>query len=65
MASGDTEAMAQALVALAGNPGRATAMGQAGRARVARQFSLPAMVAAYQSLYDRLLAEPSTRTNGT
>ena len=63
--SGDTEAMAQALVALAGDPGRAKAMGQAGRARVARQFSLPAMVAAYQGLYDRLLAETASRTKRT
>lgn len=59
---GDTEAMAQALLALASDPGLAEAMGQAGRARVQRQFSLPAMVSAYQGLYDRLLTEHSTRT---
>lgn len=63
--SGDTEAMAQALVALAGDPDRAKAMGQAGRARVERQFSLPAMVSAYQGLYDRLLTEHFTRTKRT
>ena len=63
--SSDTEAMAQALVVLANDPGLATAMGQAGRARVERQFSLPAMVSAYQGLYDRLLAEPSTRMKRT
>ena len=63
--SSDIEAMAQALVILADDPGRAKAMGQAGRARVERQFSLPAMVSAYQGLYDRLLAEPSTRMKRT
>ena len=30
-------------------------MGRAGRRRVERHFSLPAMVGAYQALYDRLL----------
>lgn len=63
--SSDIEAMAQALVILADDPGRAKAMGQAGRARVERQFSLPTMVSAYQGLYDRLLAEPSTRMKRT
>lgn len=65
MPSGDIEAMAQALVSLAGNPDRAQSMGQAGRARVERQFSLPAMVSAYQGLYDRLLTEAFTRTKRT
>ncbi len=63
--SSDTEAMAPALVALAGDPGLAKAMGQAGRTRVARQFSLPAMVSAYQGLYDRLLSETASRTKRT
>lgn len=54
--SDDTEAMAQAIVRLAQQPGRAAAMGQAGRADIERRFSLQAMVAAYQSLYDRQLA---------
>jgi sugar transferase (PEP-CTERM/EpsH1 system associated) len=52
----DVEALAAGLVRLASSPDRAAAMGRAGRARVERQFSLPAMVAAYQDLYDRLLA---------
>lgn len=63
--SGDTEAMAQALVALVGDPDRARAMGQAGRSRVERQFSLPAMVRAYQGLYDRLMAENFERMKRT
>lgn len=54
--SGDAEAMAQALVALAGDPARAAAMGQEGRHDVVRRFSLDAMVAAYQRLYDDRLA---------
>jgi sugar transferase (PEP-CTERM/EpsH1 system associated) len=54
--SDDVEAMAQALVGLARNPARAAAMGRAGRAEVEARFSLQAMVAAYQGLYDRQLA---------
>jgi hypothetical protein len=57
--------MAQARVALAGDLNRGKLMGQAGRARVERQFSLPAMVSAYQGLYDRLLTENFTRTKRT
>lgn len=53
---GDVEALAQALVAMAGAPAQSAAMGQAGRQRVEQRFSLPAMVATYGGLYDRLLA---------
>lgn len=52
----DAEAMAGALLRLANDPDRARAMGRAGRAEVERRFSLQAMVAAYQGLYDRQLA---------
>lgn len=55
--AGDADAMARALVELADDVPRATALGRAGRARVEREFSLQAMVGAYQALYDRLLAE--------
>ena len=48
------EAMAAALLALARDPARAAAMGEAGRARVERDFSMRAMVARYQGLYDTL-----------
>lgn len=54
--AGDVEAMAQALLRLANEPDRARAMGRAGREEVERRFSLQAMVAAYQGLYDRQLA---------
>jgi sugar transferase (PEP-CTERM/EpsH1 system associated) len=63
--AGDVEAMALALRDLVVDGRRSVALGQAGRARVERLFSLPAMVAAYQGLYDRLLNErhiPATRT---
>jgi sugar transferase (PEP-CTERM/EpsH1 system associated) len=61
---GDVEAMAEALLRLAADPARAVGMGRAGRARVEQCFSLPAMVAAYQALYDRLLAtELKTKRN--
>ncbi|MBV2218128.1 MAG: glycosyltransferase, partial [Diaphorobacter sp.] len=56
-ASGDVEAMAQLIVRLASDPAQAQRLGQAGRARVEQQFSLSAMVAAYQQLYDQLLGQ--------
>jgi glycosyltransferase involved in cell wall biosynthesis len=51
----DVDALAQTLVRMATDPARAAAMGRAGRAEVERRFSLQAMVAAYQALYDREL----------
>ncbi|MBL8352956.1 MAG: TIGR03088 family PEP-CTERM/XrtA system glycosyltransferase [Burkholderiaceae bacterium] len=60
VAAGDVDALAAGLLRMASDPARAAAMGRAGRARVEANFSLPAMVAAYLGLYDRLLAERST-----
>jgi sugar transferase (PEP-CTERM/EpsH1 system associated) len=51
----DSTAMAQQLVALAGNPWQAQRMGQAGRQRVLANFSMQAMVSAYQRVYDQQL----------
>jgi len=51
----DALAMAQQLVALANKPEQARAMGQAGRQRVLDHFSMRAMVATYQGVYDRHL----------
>jgi sugar transferase (PEP-CTERM/EpsH1 system associated) len=53
--AGDVDALAQGLIALASDPAAAAALGLAGRQRVQARFSLPSMVAAYQSLYDELL----------
>lgn len=53
--AGDDDAMAAALLQWTADPAAATAMGRAGRARVEEEFSLQAMVAAYQGLYERLL----------
>jgi sugar transferase (PEP-CTERM/EpsH1 system associated) len=53
--AGDVEALATGLLRMATDPSRAIAMGDAGRQRVEQEFSLPAMVGAYQALYDRLL----------
>lgn len=55
--AGDDDALAAALLQLAGDPAAATAMGHAGRARVEREFSLEAMVGAYQGLYERMLKD--------
>ena len=63
VAAGDAESLANGLVQMAGDPSRAVAFGRAGRARVEEYFSLPAMVAAYQGLYDRLLAQRTTKSH--
>lgn len=52
----DPAALAARLAALAAQPAHAAAMGDAGRAEVLARFSLASMVAAYQGVYDRLLA---------
>ncbi len=56
----DVAALSAALAALATAPSRAAAMGRAGRATVEREFSLPAMVAAYENVYERVLARSTT-----
>ena len=58
--AGDVDALAAGLVAMACDPAAAAVMGRAGRQRVEQHFSLPAMVGAYQALYDEMLAERST-----
>ena len=51
----DPNALAKALVALAGDPARARLMGAAGRQRVDKHFSMAAMVATYKHVYDEQL----------
>lgn len=53
--SANPQAMALRLVQLASNPERARSMGQAGRQRALDTFSMQAMVATYQSVYDQQL----------
>ncbi len=50
----DPAAMAEALARYALAPALAAQHGAAGRERVLRKYNMPAMVAAYQSLYDTL-----------
>lgn len=50
----DAESMARELVKLANDPERSRAMGRAGRQRAIKQFSLQAMVATYQDVYDNM-----------
>lgn len=51
--SGDVHGMALRLAQLAGDAQRAMDMGRAGRARMEARFSLGAMVAGYQAVYDQ------------
>ncbi|MDO8770442.1 MAG: TIGR03088 family PEP-CTERM/XrtA system glycosyltransferase [Burkholderiaceae bacterium] len=53
--SANPQAMARRLVQLAANPARARSMGQIGRQRALATFSMQAMVATYQSVYDQQL----------
>ena len=57
VAASDVESMAERMAAYARDGVRARLAGQAGRAIVDQRFSLQAMVAQYQSLYDQLLDE--------
>jgi sugar transferase (PEP-CTERM/EpsH1 system associated) len=51
--AGEVEAMAQAMLKLARDPATAARYGRAARAEVERRFSLQAMVAAYQGVYEQ------------
>jgi glycosyltransferase involved in cell wall biosynthesis len=53
--AGDVGAMAERILRLATEPGRARELGRAGRTAVEQRFSLAAMVAAYEGLYDQVL----------
>lgn len=57
--AGDVPALAAGLEALAADADGAQALGRAGRAAVERRFSLPAMVAQYEHVYDRLVGRSS------
>ena len=60
----DVQALAASLVRLASNPAQALAMGREGRAIAERRFSMQAMVATYQGLYDRLLTRQGEDQRG-
>ena len=51
----DVPALAAGLAAMANDPAAAAAMGLAGRSELEARFSLGAMVAAYEAVYDSLL----------
>ncbi|OGA98610.1 MAG: sugar transferase, partial [Burkholderiales bacterium RIFCSPHIGHO2_12_FULL_61_11] len=53
------QAMALRMVELASSPERALSLGQAGRQRVQATFSMQAMVATYQSVYDQQMQRAS------
>ena len=56
---GSAAALATALARWAADPAGAAAAGRAGRVIVEGRFSLPAMVSAYEAVYDRLLQRAS------
>jgi len=54
-AAGDAVALAAQLLAALDEPARRRAQGVAGRRRIEQRFSLDAMVASYESMYERML----------
>jgi len=55
--SGDTQAFAQALSRLAGDPAALQATGEAARQRAREKFDQRLMIRAYEDLYEKLLTE--------
>lgn len=55
--AGDAVAIEHALLALATDPARAARFGRVGRERAERRFSLPAMVAGYEGVYEQVLRQ--------
>jgi glycosyltransferase involved in cell wall biosynthesis len=53
----DAEALAQAMIRLARDPATAKDLGARGRRRVEQLFDIKAVVAEYEALYRRLIAE--------
>jgi glycosyltransferase involved in cell wall biosynthesis len=51
----DPQRLADAIAHMAGDPTAAAEMGRQGRLTVEQRYSLPSMLAAYESLYERLL----------
>lgn len=58
VAPGDTDALAEGLAQLAQSAACVARLGRAGRQRVEQRFSLGSMVAAYESVYQRVLKTP-------
>jgi glycosyltransferase involved in cell wall biosynthesis len=58
------ERLAAAILGLAAEPDRAHAMGEAGRAKVMRCFSLDQMVSAYQDCYERVASGLAPEVGG-
>lgn len=54
----DPDALAQALLALAGDPARRATMAASARARIESDYSLATMARAFERLYGQLLARP-------
>jgi L-malate glycosyltransferase len=60
----DAAALAAAIIGLLENPGRARAMGAAGRTRVVEVFPIERMVKAYEALYNELSYSKGRRIQG-
>jgi starch synthase len=61
VAAGDVEALAAAIAELASDPGRASAMGAAGRARALAEFSQERCTERIEALYGTALAAAGER----
>ena len=59
IAPDDADALSAALEQYVDRPDLRSARGAAGRARVLQEFSLPAMIASYQAIYDGLVGDGS------
>jgi glycosyltransferase involved in cell wall biosynthesis len=54
----EPEALASAIVELAGDPQRQRILGQQGRARVEQHFTVTRMIERHEALYERLAGHP-------
>jgi glycosyltransferase involved in cell wall biosynthesis len=61
VAPGDPTALATGILELVRNPGLRTRMGEQGRKRVEKRFTIAGMVDAHRTLYDRLLGRSQRR----
>jgi len=60
----DAGALAEAVLSLLNDPARARIMGNAGRERVVREFTVEAMVRKHEQLYEHMMSRNVDATTG-